>query len=104
MQGTGSAGRITKEDVLAFIASVVLRLSAAAPTRLRSAAPSLAPPAPVIVPGELVPLSRMRSIIAQRMVESKHTSPHVHTCFKIDLTKIVKLREKEKQSTSNGMA
>jgi len=38
----------------------------------------------------------MRSIIAQRMVESKHTSPHVHTCFKIDLTKIVKLREKEK--------
>ena len=38
----------------------------------------------------------MRSIIAQRMVESKHTSPHVHTCFKIDLTKIVKLHEKEK--------
>ena len=49
-----------------------------------------------MVLGELVPLSRMRSIIAQRMVDSKHTSPHVHTCFKIDLTKIVKLREKEK--------
>jgi 2-oxoglutarate dehydrogenase E2 component (dihydrolipoamide succinyltransferase) len=38
----------------------------------------------------------MRAIIAQRMVESKHTSPHVHTVFKVDLTKIVRLREKEK--------
>ena len=38
----------------------------------------------------------MRSIIAQRMLESKQTSPHVHTCFKIDLSRIVRLREKEK--------
>jgi len=47
-------------------------------------------------PGELVPLSKMRSIIAKRMVESKATSPHVHTVFKVDMTRIVKLREKEK--------
>ena len=55
-------------------------------------------PAPAVapIPGELVPLSRMRSIIAQRMVESKRTSPHVHTVFKIDFTRIVRLREKEK--------
>ena len=38
----------------------------------------------------------MRSIIAQRMVDSKRTSAHVHTVFKVDLTRIVKLREKEK--------
>jgi pyruvate dehydrogenase E2 component (dihydrolipoamide acetyltransferase) len=38
----------------------------------------------------------MRTIIAQRMVESKHTNAHVHTVFKIDFTRIVKLREKEK--------
>ena len=38
----------------------------------------------------------MRSIIAQRMVESKRTSPHVHTVFKVDFTRIVKIREKEK--------
>jgi 2-oxoglutarate dehydrogenase E2 component (dihydrolipoamide succinyltransferase) len=38
----------------------------------------------------------MRSIIARRMVESKHTSPHVHTVFKVDMTRIVRLREKEK--------
>ena len=47
-------------------------------------------------PGELVPLTRMRSIIAQRMVDSKRTSAHVHTVFKVDMTRIVKIREKEK--------
>lgn len=41
-------------------------------------------------------MSKMRTIIAQRMVDSKRTSAHVHTVFKIDFTKIVKLREKEK--------
>jgi 2-oxoglutarate dehydrogenase E2 component (dihydrolipoamide succinyltransferase) len=99
VKGTGSAGRITKEDALAAIAQrgAVAPAAAAAPVAaVAPAAPKPAPAAPAIAPGELVPLSRMRSIIAQRMVESKHTSPHVHTCFKIDLTKIVKLREKEK--------
>ncbi len=41
-------------------------------------------------------MTKMRSIIAQRMVESKRTSAHVHTVFKVDMTRIVKLREKEK--------
>ncbi len=49
------------------------------------------------MPGdELVPLTRMRSIIAQRMVDSKRTSAHVHTVFKIDMSRIVRIREKEK--------
>jgi 2-oxoglutarate dehydrogenase E2 component (dihydrolipoamide succinyltransferase) len=48
------------------------------------------------MPGELVPMSKMRAIIAKRMVESKATSPHVHTVFKVDMTRIVKIREKEK--------
>ena len=46
--------------------------------------------------GELVPMTKMRGIIAQRMVESKRTSPHVHTVFKVDMTRIVRLREREK--------
>jgi 2-oxoglutarate dehydrogenase E2 component (dihydrolipoamide succinyltransferase) len=50
-------------------------------------------------PGDRVePMSKMRSIIAQRMVESKHTSAHVHTVFKVDMTRIVKIREKQKNS------
>src|SRR6185437_6537439 len=48
------------------------------------------------MPGELVPMSKMRAIIAKRMVESKQTSAHVHTVFKVDMTRIVRLREKEK--------
>ena len=102
MKGTGSGGRITKEDALAAIAqgssTPAAAKPAAAPAAPAATTPKPAPaaPAPSVVPGELVPLSRMRSIIAQRMVDSKHTSPHVHTCFKIDLTRIVRLREKEK--------
>jgi 2-oxoglutarate dehydrogenase E2 component (dihydrolipoamide succinyltransferase) len=46
--------------------------------------------------GQLVPMSKMRAIIAQRMVDSKHTSAHVHTVFKIDMSRIVRIREKEK--------
>ncbi len=59
-------------------------------------APAKAAAAPTPQPGELVPMSKMRAIIARRMVESKQTSAHVHTVFKVDMTRIVKLREKEK--------
>ena len=45
---------------------------------------------------EVVPLTKMRAIIAQRMVESKRTSPHVHSVYKVDMTRIVRLREREK--------
>ncbi len=59
-------------------------------------APAKAASAPTPQPGELVPMSKMRAIIARRMVESKATSAHVHTVFKVDMTRIVKLREREK--------
>jgi pyruvate dehydrogenase E2 component (dihydrolipoamide acetyltransferase) len=103
--GTGSSGRITKDDVLQFIekggAAKAPAAAPAAPAAQPAAAATKpaaapAPAAPAPQPGELVPLSRMRSIIAQRMVESKRTSAHVHTVFKVDLTRIVKIREKEK--------
>ncbi|MDR5726710.1 MAG: 2-oxoglutarate dehydrogenase, E2 component, dihydrolipoamide succinyltransferase [Terriglobia bacterium] len=105
IRGTGAGGRITKEDALAYLSqqgkgsvtpAIASQAVTAAPTL--SAAPSLtaSAPAAVSIPGELVPLSKMRSIIAQRMVESKHTSAHVHSVFKIDMTRIVKIREREK--------
>ncbi len=59
-------------------------------------APAKAAAATTPQPGELVPMSKMRAIIARRMVESKATSAHVHTVFKVDMTRIVRLREKEK--------
>jgi 2-oxoglutarate dehydrogenase E2 component (dihydrolipoamide succinyltransferase) len=98
--GTGSAGRITKTDILAHMENpqAAKPTGSAAPASV--AAPAAAKPAPAPAaapfPGELVPMTKMRSIIARRMVESKATSPHVHTVFKVDMTRIVRLREKEK--------
>ncbi|MBW4037507.1 MAG: 2-oxoglutarate dehydrogenase [Acidobacteria bacterium] len=103
--GTGASGRITKQDILGHLEGAPAATAPAATTPV--AAPVTPPPpataakpapstAAAPTPGELVPLSKMRSIIAKRMVESKATSPHVHTVFKVDMTRIVKLREKEK--------
>jgi 2-oxoglutarate dehydrogenase E2 component (dihydrolipoamide succinyltransferase) len=94
--GTGASGRITKQDILGHMEGAPAAPASVAPAA--PAAPKQAPAAPSSAPqpGELVPLSKMRSIIAKRMVESKATSPHVHTVFKVDMTRIVKLREKEK--------
>ncbi len=94
--GTGSAGRITKDDILGYIEGGA-KPAAPAPAAPAAAKPAATAPAPATpLPGELVPMSKMRSIIAQRMVESKRISPHVHTVFKVDMTRIVRLREKEK--------
>jgi 2-oxoglutarate dehydrogenase E2 component (dihydrolipoamide succinyltransferase) len=77
--GTGSEGRITKEDILRY---------------LNEHGPSTnAPQAQLAAPQVL---TKMRSIIAQRMVESVRISPHAHTVYKIDMTRIVRLREREK--------
>ena len=92
--GTGLGGRITKQDITSFLerpaAAPAAASSAAAPSR-----PS-APPAPAPIPGDLVPLTQMRKIIAQRMIESRRTSAHVHCMFEVDLTRIVNLRNKMK--------
>jgi pyruvate dehydrogenase E2 component (dihydrolipoamide acetyltransferase) len=97
--GTGASGRITKTDIVSHLeqGQKPVTAAAAAPPSAPAPAPAAAKPAaPQPQPGELVPMSKMRSIIAQRMVESKRTSPHVHTVFKVDMTRIVKIREKEK--------
>jgi 2-oxoglutarate dehydrogenase E2 component (dihydrolipoamide succinyltransferase) len=98
VSGSGAGGRITKDDLQSYLegkpASAPASIAAPPAPAPRPSAPAPAAPAPQ--PGELVPMSKMRSIIAQRMVDSKHTNAHVHTVFKVDFTRIVKLREKEK--------
>jgi 2-oxoglutarate dehydrogenase E2 component (dihydrolipoamide succinyltransferase) len=54
------------------------------------------PAAPAPYPGDLVPLTNMRKIIAQRMIESRRTSAHVHCMYEVDFTRIVNLRAKHK--------
>ena len=107
--GTGLGGRITKEDIEAFIAKHAAGAPAAAPAAPAPAAPApsyeapAAPPVttplqPVggVTPGEVVPMSVMRKKIAEHMVMSKRTSAHVHGVFEVDMTRIVRLREKMK--------
>ncbi|MGD0736290.1 MAG: 2-oxoglutarate dehydrogenase, E2 component, dihydrolipoamide succinyltransferase [Terracidiphilus sp.] len=84
--GSGSEGRITKDDILRH-------LSEHGPGSAPVSSPAAPPPA---LSGDLVPMTKMRAIIAQRMVESLVISPHVHSVFKVDMTRIVKLREREK--------
>jgi len=112
--GTGSAGRITKDDIQNFLTTHGAGAAAASATApaasgqastqahaapaTQAAAHAPAPALPTPTPGEVVPMSKMRAIIAKRMVESKHTSAHVHTVFKVDMTRVVKVREKQKAS------
>ncbi len=90
VSGTGTGGRVTKQDVLDFVERRTAAPVAAPATRQASA------PAPAVIPGDLVPMSQMRKIIAQRMIESRRTSAHVHCMFEVDMTRIVNLRNKLK--------
>jgi len=89
LSGTGTGGRVTKQDVLDFVE----RRSSAPPAPATRPAPVVAPSS---VSGDLVPMSQMRKIIAQRMIESRRTSAHVHCMFEVDMTHIVNLRNKLK--------
>jgi 2-oxoglutarate dehydrogenase E2 component (dihydrolipoamide succinyltransferase) len=100
--GTGLGGRITKQDILSFIdsqssAPAAAASAAASPAASAPSGPSSRPaPAPAPYPGDLVPMTNMRKIIAQRMIESRRTSAHVHCMYEVDFTRIVHLRAKHK--------
>ncbi|MGO9123948.1 MAG: 2-oxoglutarate dehydrogenase, E2 component, dihydrolipoamide succinyltransferase [Terriglobales bacterium] len=91
--GTGLGGRITKQDIMAFLERPE---AAPAPPAAGAPARSSAPPAPAAIPAESVPMNQMRKIIAQRMIESRRTSAHVHAMFEVDISRIVQLRNQTK--------
>jgi len=96
--GTGMGGRITKQDITAFLDRVETPATPARPSASSAPASRPATPAPVAIPGDAVPLTNMRKIIAQRMIESRRTSAHVHCMFEVDITRIVNLRNKTKNA------
>ncbi|HEY7389282.1 MAG TPA: 2-oxoglutarate dehydrogenase, E2 component, dihydrolipoamide succinyltransferase [Bryobacteraceae bacterium] len=117
VRGTGAGGRITKQDVEGYLAQLQAQPAAQAPV---PAAPAEAPqppaaarapvtppppveappPAPLPTPAgaktRIEPLSTMRQKIAEHMVLSKRTSPHVTTVHRADMTKVAKMRERHK--------
>jgi 2-oxoglutarate dehydrogenase E2 component (dihydrolipoamide succinyltransferase) len=94
--GTGAGGRVTKKDILNFLAAGGARVAPARPAPSPAAEPSPAPPTPTFAAGriERVPMSPMRKKIAERMVESKRISAHVHSVFEVDMSRIVSLRDR----------
>ncbi len=100
ISGTGLGGRITKQDIMSFIesrgSSQPAPATPSAPAQPAAAAPASRPAAPAPYPGDLVPMTNMRKIIAQRMIESRRTSAHVHCMYEVDFTRIVNLRNKHK--------
>jgi len=121
IEGSGQEGRVTKHDVLAYLAQrasgahrtavaatgPASEASAPTPAPAGAAAPKsseAAPsghgfkaPAPTLFPGdEIREMDRMRKLIADHMVMSKHVSPHVTSFVEADVTAIVRWREKVK--------
>jgi pyruvate dehydrogenase E2 component (dihydrolipoamide acetyltransferase) len=100
ISGTGLGGRITKQDIMQFIESQGSSQPApsapSAPAQPAAAAPAPRPAAPAPYPGDLVPMTNMRKLIAKHMIESRRTSAHVHCMYEVDFTRIVNLRAKHK--------
>ena len=111
VQGTGSEGRVTKKDILGYIAQRGQTAPAAAP--VPAASPSPVAPAPVKAPTpapapaaavsvdgahDIVEMDRMRKMIADHMVRSVQTSPHVTSFVEADVTNLVMWRNANKKA------
>ena len=103
VSGSGLGGRITKQDILSFIdnqssapATTPAQSQPSAPPSNAPAAAASRPAAPAPYPGDLVPMTNMRKLIAKHMIESGRTSAHVHCMYEVDFTRIVNLRNKQK--------
>ena len=93
IKGTGISGRVTKQDILGFIES-----GASAARRVPERPPTGARPGHLYRPGEveIVPMTAMRKKIAEHMVLSAHTSPHVYSVYEVNFHRVSQLRDKKK--------
>jgi 2-oxoglutarate dehydrogenase E2 component (dihydrolipoamide succinyltransferase) len=104
VKGTGLMGRVTKEDMEAHLAG---RAAAPAAPAAKAPAQPPAPQRPVFAQGERVkvePMSRMRKLISDNMVASKHTSAHVYTVFELDMSHVSRLRARHRQAFERDYA
>ena len=111
IRGTGIDGRVTKRDVEELLARGEGKAAPAPPAKAK---PATAPPAPPAKPAppapgaqitpegdQVIPFTPIRKLIAEHMVMSKRTAPHVHTFAEVDMHKVVAFRaEKKKEGVS----
>jgi len=95
--GTGNEGRVTKNDILDYLKNRTNVPQAEAIKEVAEAVPSKSV-APVSVNGgdEIIEMDRMRKLIAGYMISSQQTSAHVYSFIEVDVTNIVKWRDKHK--------
>lgn len=108
VRGTGAGGRITKQDMEAYLTAArvpeVVSVPAPPPAAMPVPQPVAPPAAPSAAPmpraeaarTRVEPMGTMRQKIAEHMVFSKHTSAHVTTVHKVDMTKVARVRERNK--------
>lgn len=112
LKGSGSEGRVTKADILSYVENrgtapapsaapasapaATPAPAAAAPKAAPAPAPKAAPPVSLNGNDEIIEMDRMRKMIAEHMVMSKHTSPHVTSFVEADVTNLVNWRNKVK--------
>ncbi|SDR07441.1 2-oxoglutarate dehydrogenase E2 component (dihydrolipoamide succinyltransferase) [Chryseobacterium soldanellicola] len=103
IKGSGLEGRITKEDILAYVnnrgnqpiqQAAPVQQVAPAPQPMATSAPVST--VPVAAGDEIIPMDRMRKIIAENMVKAKQIAPHVTSFIETDVTNVVKWRNKHK--------
>lgn len=94
--GTGNEGRLTKKDILNYVASRKAGAPAPALAQPSAPAPTLAQPKSYGTNVEIIEMDRMRRLIADHMVNSKATSPHVTSFTEADVTNLVNWRNRVK--------
>jgi 2-oxoisovalerate dehydrogenase E2 component (dihydrolipoyl transacylase) len=94
--GSGIGGRISKKDIEDYVAKRAQPAAASGEQRQQAPAAPATTPAPT--PGTTVPLSPMRRAIAANMLKSKQTIPHAWTVAEVDMTSVVRFRQKVKDS------
>ncbi|NBB88281.1 MAG: 2-oxo acid dehydrogenase subunit E2 [Bacteroidetes bacterium] len=107
VSGTGRDGRVTKHDILSYLehrdssAAAPEKPAAASSPSQTSSAPASEPQAPAIPVGEddeVIEMDRMRKMIAEHMVRSKRTSPHVTSNVEVDVSNLFQWRSKNKKA------
>ena len=93
LHGSGVAGRVTKRDILGFIESGAATTPGAPGARTGGVPGGHAFPLPEPLAGDVVePMSKMRALISEHMVASRHTSAHVTSFIEIDFTRVARIR------------
>ena len=97
LSGSGVAGRVTKRDILGFIESGAPMPATLPGARTGGTGGGHVLPMPEPWPGDVVePMSKMRALISEHMVASRHTSAHVTSFIEIDFTRVARIRAKKR--------